>query len=89
MRWPALRLAREVMDRGGLSGAVFNAAKETALDGFIAGKLAFPHMAEVVETVLDTTDPSLIDAEMTLDTVLEADHMARVSARRVIETRAG
>lgn len=89
VRWPALRLAREVMARGGLSGAVFNAAKETALDGFIAGKLAFPHMAEVVETVLDTTDPSLIDAEMTLDTVLEADHMARVSARRVIETRAG
>ncbi len=26
-RWPALRLAREVMARGGLSGAIFNAAK--------------------------------------------------------------
>ncbi len=49
VRWPALRLAREVMARGGLAGAVFNAAKETALDGFIDGRLGFAAMAGVVE----------------------------------------
>ena len=52
-RYPALRLAHEVLEAGGLSGAVFNAAKERALDGFLAGKIGFLQMAEVVEAVLD------------------------------------
>ena len=88
-RWPALRLAREVMERGGLAGAVFNAAKETALDGFIAGNLRFPQMAEVVDEVLNRSDPSHIDAQMTLDNVQVADHMARQAAQNIIEQKAG
>ena len=39
-RFPALRLAQQVMDLRGHAGAVFNAAKEVALDEFIAGRLA-------------------------------------------------
>ncbi len=60
-RWPALRLAREVMETGGLAGAAFNAAKERALDAFIAGRIGFPAMAEVVEEVLTqlSADPGL------------------------------
>jgi 1-deoxy-D-xylulose-5-phosphate reductoisomerase len=88
-RWPALRLAREVMQRGGLAGAVFNAAKETALDGFIAGHLSFPGMAEVVDCVLQGTDPGHIDAPMTLDNVMAADHITRQAARTAIKQRAG
>ncbi|MEO1362529.1 MAG: 1-deoxy-D-xylulose-5-phosphate reductoisomerase [Pseudomonadota bacterium] len=86
-RWPALRLARDVMERRGLAGAVFNAAKETALDGFIAGAIRFPRMAEVVEEVLNTLDPDLIDAAMTLDNVRQADQMARHAAQHIIEQR--
>mmetsp|Transcript_18249 Transcript_18249/g.28810 ORF Transcript_18249/g.28810 Transcript_18249/m.28810 type:complete len:295 (-) Transcript_18249:6456-7340(-) len=89
VRWPALRLAREVMERGGLAGAVFNAAKETALDGFIAGQLSFPGMAEVVDKVLTDTDPGHIDAPMTLDNVMSADHITRNAARSAIKQRAG
>ncbi|WP_299150027.1 1-deoxy-D-xylulose-5-phosphate reductoisomerase [uncultured Tateyamaria sp.] len=89
VRWPALRLAREVMDRRGLSGAVFNAAKETALDGFIAGHLGFTKMAEIVQEVLETTDPSHIDAAMTLDNVLHVDHIARQATRSLIEQKTG
>lgn len=88
-RWPALRLAREVMERGGLAGAVFNAAKEVALDGFIAGHLRFPQMAEVVDAVLGRVDPGHIDAQMTLDNVMAADHISRQAARAMIEQRAG
>ncbi|MEL7133865.1 MAG: 1-deoxy-D-xylulose-5-phosphate reductoisomerase, partial [Pseudomonadota bacterium] len=88
-RWPALRLAREVMERGGLSGAIFNAAKETALDGFIANKIGFQSMAEVVEEVLQNARPEHIDAPMTLDNVHVADQMARQAARDVIDQRAG
>ena len=90
-RWPALRLAREVMERGGLAGAVFNAAKETALDGFIAGGINFVQMAGVVEEVLanDSSLDGLIDAEMTLDNVMQADHLARKAAWAVIQANAG
>jgi 1-deoxy-D-xylulose-5-phosphate reductoisomerase len=78
-RYPALALARQVMARGGLSGAVFNAAKERALDAFIDGKLPFMAMADTVAAVLDRAEreAGLIDAEMTLDTILHADAMAR------------
>ncbi|WP_372991620.1 1-deoxy-D-xylulose-5-phosphate reductoisomerase [Sulfitobacter sp.] len=91
VRWPALRLAREVMARGGMAGAVFNAAKEIGLDGFIDGRLRFPQMAEVVEDTLDqlNSDSSLIDANMTLDNVAQVDHLARQAAKAVINKRAG
>ncbi|KKN34206.1 hypothetical protein LCGC14_0795900, partial [marine sediment metagenome] len=80
-----------VMERGGMSGAVFNAAKEIALDGFIEGRLQFPQMAEVVEEVLECLipDTSLIDANMTLDNVAQVDHLARQTAKAVIKKRAG
>ena len=52
-RWPALRLAREVMAAGGAAGAVLNAAKEQALDDFLAGRLRFTDMAVAVEAALD------------------------------------
>ncbi len=89
-RWPALRLAREVMEQGGLAGAVFNAAKETALDGFIDGQISFTDMAGVVEDVLTklSGQPGHIDAIMTLDNVAEIDHLARQEARTIINRKA-
>ncbi|WP_374635078.1 1-deoxy-D-xylulose-5-phosphate reductoisomerase [Paracoccus sp. (in: a-proteobacteria)] len=52
-RWPALRLAREAIMAGGAAGAVLNAAKEQALDDFIAGRIRFTDMAPAVEHALD------------------------------------
>ncbi len=88
-RYPALRLARAVMARGGLSGAVFNAAKERALDAFIAGRIGFLDMAGVVEQVLDRFEAQagLIDAAMTLDNVVQTDHLARDWADNVIAAK--
>ncbi|MGB1511833.1 MAG: 1-deoxy-D-xylulose-5-phosphate reductoisomerase, partial [Paracoccaceae bacterium] len=40
-KYPALALAYEVLNIGGLSGAVYNAAKEVALDAFIDRKIGF------------------------------------------------
>jgi 1-deoxy-D-xylulose-5-phosphate reductoisomerase len=89
-RYPALRLAREVMARGGLSGAAFNAAKETALDGFIGGRIGFLQMAEVVEETLSrlSSEPGRIDAAFTLDNVSTVDALARAAARDIITERA-
>ncbi len=86
VRWPALRLAREVMDAGGLTGAVFNAAKECALDAFIAGRIGFMQMAEVVEeTLLRRSDAASHNKDViTLDMVRKTDHLARQAAKEII-----
>jgi len=88
-RFPALRLAREVMQIGGLAGAAFNAAKESALDGFISGQIAFMDMAHLVEEVLDDLSGSagLKDDAISLDNVLQMDQMARHTARTRIDAR--
>ncbi|MBY6134521.1 1-deoxy-D-xylulose-5-phosphate reductoisomerase [Nocardioides marinus] len=90
-RYPALRLANEVMARGGMMGAAFNAAKEQALDDFIAGRIRFTDMAVVVETVLEqmSGESDLIDAEMTLDNVGRVDHLARKQAAHAAAERIG
>ncbi len=90
-RYPALKLARDVMARGGLSGAVLNAAKERALDHFIEGRIGFTTMAEVVSRVLDLFDAEdgLINAPLTLDNVQQTDHLARQWADETVIKRAG
>lgn len=90
-RYPALRLAREVMAAGGLCGAAFNAAKEAALDAFIAGRVGFTVMAEVVEAVLEalSQEGALGNGPGDLDMVLEADALARQRAAEVIARRQG
>ena len=86
-RYPALQLAHMVMETGGLTGAVFNAAKERALDGFIAGDIGFLDMARVVETVLTkmSSDPAIVSGAISLDNVLETDRLARIRAGEIIK----
>ncbi len=81
-RYPALRLCREVMRIHGLAGAAFNAAKEVALDHFLAGGIGFMDMAGVVETTLDrlSSDCSLGNDARTLEDVLAMDHLSRQRA---------
>jgi 1-deoxy-D-xylulose-5-phosphate reductoisomerase len=90
-RYPALRLAREVMQRGGLAGAVFNGAKERALDAFIDGRIGFLDMAVVVEEVLTRFEANagLMDLAMSLETVMQTDHLARSWADAAMTERAG
>ncbi|TDL86352.1 1-deoxy-D-xylulose-5-phosphate reductoisomerase [Meridianimarinicoccus aquatilis] len=80
-RYPALRLAREVMAARAMAGPVFNAAKERALDHFIAGRIRFTEMAALVEDVLASiSSDSAFRADVTLDNVRNADQMARQAA---------
>lgn len=81
-RYPALRLCREVMAARGLSGAVFNAAKEIALDRFLDGGIGFMDMAGVVEDTLASVMPEMcLETDvMTLEDIQNADHLARVRA---------
>ena len=90
-RYPALRLAREVLARRGLAGAAFNAAKEVALDQFLSGRIGFMQMAGLVEAVLSAMDADLgrENAAITLEDVQAVDHLARVRAGEIARGRAG
>ncbi|MGL4405392.1 MAG: 1-deoxy-D-xylulose-5-phosphate reductoisomerase [Notoacmeibacter sp.] len=82
VRFPALRLAREVMAHGQAAGAVFNGAKEAALEAFIAGKINFLAMATIVEEVL--LNLANLTAPQSLYDVFEADRQARAKALQLV-----
>ncbi|WP_444451771.1 1-deoxy-D-xylulose-5-phosphate reductoisomerase [Rhodobacter capsulatus] len=87
-RFPALRLAREVMAMGGTAGAAFNAAKEAALDAFIAEEIGFLDMGRLVEAVLTemTARHGLGKPLESLDMVMDTDATARALARNLVPT---
>ena len=82
IRFPALRLGRLAMVRGGVQGAVLNAAKEVALDAFIADRIGFLAMAQIAESVMDLM-AGLPEAR-TMDDVFAVDLEARHRAAEII-----
>ena len=80
-RYPCLRLARAVMEAGGVAPAVYNAANEVAVTAFLTGRLPFLAISEVIDKTLQSGsnfEPADLDA------VLEADMAARRAARSII-----
>ena len=51
-RFPALRVARQVLMRGGGAPTVLNAANETAVHAFLEGRIGFLDIVETVEGTL-------------------------------------
>ncbi|MFT4743582.1 MAG: 1-deoxy-D-xylulose-5-phosphate reductoisomerase [Yoonia sp.] len=86
VRFPALRLAADVMEIGGLAGAVFNAAKEHALDMFIDGRIGFLDMARIVEMTIDKmlANEGLQNAHIDLDNVMHIDALSRIRADEAV-----
>ena len=78
-RFPAIGLAYEVMSLGGISGAVFNAAKETALDGFLSKQIGFLEMCPIVEKTIAKVChvENSHKLEASLINILDIDKMAR------------
>jgi len=81
-RYPALALAYRVLAAGGDAGAVLNAADEVATEAFLAGRLPFPGIVDLVGRVLAEHEPVEPDS---LDRVLAADAWARMRAERFLE----
>jgi 1-deoxy-D-xylulose-5-phosphate reductoisomerase len=84
-RFPALRLARAALKRGGTAPAIFNAANEVAVEGFLSRRLGFLDIAATVATCLEHADKlGLIREQSCLEDVLAADATGRELARDVI-----
>ncbi|WP_316013022.1 1-deoxy-D-xylulose-5-phosphate reductoisomerase [Roseobacter sp. HKCCA0434] len=70
-RFPALRIAKDVLEAGGRAGTVMNAAKEAAMAGFLDRRIGFLDMAVLVERALDAVacdgEPESLDEVLALD----------------------
>lgn len=69
-RFPMLRLARETMVAGGVAPAIYNAANEVAVAAFLADRIPFLAIPQVVEHTLGTlknVEPSDLPAVVAVD----------------------
>ena len=80
-RFPSLRLAYEVLNAGGSTSAVFNAANEMAVAAFLEHRLAFNRITNIISETLARVPFGPVQ---TLDEIIEADRHSRVVAAELI-----
>ncbi len=85
--FPAVALAREVGATGGTAPGVYNAANEEAVGAFLAGRLGFTQVVDLVAAVVAEHEP--VRNSLTLDDVLQAESWARARTRELTGLTAG
>jgi 1-deoxy-D-xylulose-5-phosphate reductoisomerase len=83
-RFPALRLAREVLAAGGGAGTVLNAANEVAVEAFLAKRIGFLAIAALVEATLGKSADLVALTATSVDDVLAVDREARSRAQALL-----
>jgi 1-deoxy-D-xylulose-5-phosphate reductoisomerase len=83
-RFPALRLARLVLRAGGSATTVLNAANEVAVEAFLAGRLGFLAIADLVEATLDRASRIVTLEPESVEEILAIDQEARGIARALL-----
>lgn len=81
--FPAVNLAREVISAGKTWPAVYNAANEQAAAAFLAGRIRFPQIVDVVEQVVGSA-ASIVCAPRDVADVLGSEAAARRAADAII-----
>lgn len=80
-RFPCLRLAKEAMESGGTAPTVLNAANEIAVAAFLAERIKFTQIAEVIAKTLEGL--SIVPAG-SIETVVQQDQLAREFAESLL-----
>ena len=80
----ALPLGFEVAKKGGTAAAVFNAANEAAVQEFLAERIKFVNIVELIEECLNKHN---IKTNVTLDELLEADAWARKIVTKLVSKK--
>ncbi len=78
-KFPALRLATEVLRQGGTAPTILNAANEIAVAAFLREEIPFP---EIIGCVERTLGASSIQPSPSLEGIFAADRAAREEATR-------
>lgn len=85
VRFPALRLARAVLEAGNGGTTALNAANEVAVDAFLAGSLGFAGIAALVEeTVAEAERRGLLREPGSVQDALSVDHISRSLAGELL-----
>jgi 1-deoxy-D-xylulose-5-phosphate reductoisomerase len=80
-----LRLARQAGEAGGTAPCVLNAADEVAVEAFLARRIPFTGIPEVIETTLDALPGGPVRH---FEDLFDADEAAREHARGLVESLA-
>jgi 1-deoxy-D-xylulose-5-phosphate reductoisomerase len=80
--FPCLGLAYDAGRAGETAPAVLNAANEEAVAAFLAGRIAWSSIPDVLKAVIDRHDGGRADG---VDAVIDADRRGRAAAGRQIE----
>ncbi len=83
--FPCLDLAFAAGREGGSAPAWLNAANEVAVGAFLAGRLSWLGIGDVLKAALDLHDGVVLDSA---ETVIATDRLAREVTGRIVATRA-
>ena len=82
--FPAVKLARQAAEKGEPYPAIYNAANEVAVDAFVAGRIKFPYIVDIIAEVLENAD-DFAEAPADVNAVLRTESRARERAEAVVE----
>ena len=80
-------LAYETGDKGGLYPTVMNAANESAVMSYLAGKIRFLDIERTVFETVNKMDPVISGADLTIETIEQTDKEARIYADEIIDRK--
>lgn len=80
-KFPAIKLAKQVMKEGGTAPTIFNASNEVAVDNFLKNNITFVQITEVVEKTLNIISTSLLTS---IEQVYDIDADARRVASQIV-----
>lgn len=82
--FPAVKLAREVAAARGTYPAVYNAANEEAAVAFLAGRIKFPQIVDIVGEVLESASDFAV-VPSSFDEIVAVETQARQRAQSLID----
>ena len=85
-KFPCLRLAYEAGQAGGVKPVALNAADEVAVSAFLAGRIRFDQISQVIEDVVSASKERKLES---IAQVLQADSEARQMAGEKVKEFAG
>jgi 1-deoxy-D-xylulose-5-phosphate reductoisomerase len=81
-RFPCLRIAYDALYAGGTAPAILNAANEMAVEAFLAEKIGFMDIPNVIDSVLTVAKVEHVES---IEQLVAVDRMARQSAAILIK----
>jgi 1-deoxy-D-xylulose-5-phosphate reductoisomerase len=83
-RYPLIRLATWALREGGSAAVALNAANEVAVEAFLARRIGFLAISDVVHRAVDGHEQRTV---RTLDNILDVDRLMRERTSQIIQQR--